>query len=54
MAEGEPARQRARQLVHGRFEPLEVHAEVLIWMCAAPPESINGYFVTSVPHSERL
>jgi NAD(P)-dependent dehydrogenase (short-subunit alcohol dehydrogenase family) len=54
LEEGEPARQRARQLVHGRFEPLEVHAEVLIWMCAAPPESINGRYVTSVPHTAAL
>ena len=49
-----PAVARARQLVHGRFEPLDVHAAVLLWMCAAPPEVINGHYVTSVPHSDRL
>ena len=54
LPEGEPARQRARQLVHGRFEPLETHASVLLWMCAAPPESINGRYVTSVPHTASL
>jgi NAD(P)-dependent dehydrogenase (short-subunit alcohol dehydrogenase family) len=54
MAAGEPARARARELVHGRFEPIETHAEVLAWMCAAPPEVINGRVVTSVPHTERL
>jgi NAD(P)-dependent dehydrogenase (short-subunit alcohol dehydrogenase family) len=54
LPEGEPARQRARQLVHGRFEPIEAHAEVLIWMCAAPPEVINGRYVTSVPHTAPL
>jgi glucose 1-dehydrogenase len=50
----EPARARARQLVNGRFEPLEAHAAVLAWMCAAPPEVINGQYVTSVPHTDRL
>lgn len=54
LPEGQPARARARQLVHGRFEPLEVHAQVIIWMCAAPPESINGRYVTSVPHTAAL
>ena len=56
LPEGEPARQRARQLVHGRFEPLETHASVLLWMCAAPPESINGkYDPTQRPaHGEFL
>ena len=49
-----PAVARARQLVHGRFEPLDVHAAVLLWMCAAPPEVINGQYVTSVPHTDRL
>ena len=32
LQEGEPSRARARQLVHGRFEPLETHAEVIVWM----------------------
>jgi NAD(P)-dependent dehydrogenase (short-subunit alcohol dehydrogenase family) len=50
----EPARARARQLVHGRFESIETHARVLAWMCAAPPESINGSYVTSVPHAASL
>jgi glucose 1-dehydrogenase len=50
----EPARARARQLVHGHFEPLEAHAAVLAWMCAAPPEVINGHYVTSVLHADRL
>jgi NAD(P)-dependent dehydrogenase (short-subunit alcohol dehydrogenase family) len=50
----EPATARARQLVHGRFEPLDAHAAVLLWMCAAPPEVINGQYVTSVPHTDRL
>jgi meso-butanediol dehydrogenase/(S,S)-butanediol dehydrogenase/diacetyl reductase len=54
LAPGEPARARARELVHGRFEPIESHAEVLAWMCAAPPDAINGRLVTSVPHTERL
>jgi NAD(P)-dependent dehydrogenase (short-subunit alcohol dehydrogenase family) len=49
-----PARDRARQLVHGRFESLETHALVLAWMCAAPPESVNGTYVTSVPHAAPL
>ncbi|MBV9172719.1 MAG: SDR family oxidoreductase [Chloroflexi bacterium] len=51
---GDPARARARQLVRGRFEPLESHAEVLAWMCAAPPEVINGRYVTSTPHTAPL
>jgi NAD(P)-dependent dehydrogenase (short-subunit alcohol dehydrogenase family) len=51
---GEPARTRARQLVRGRFESLERHAEVLAWMCAAPPEVINGRYVTSTPHTAPL
>jgi glucose 1-dehydrogenase len=50
----EPARARARQLVHGRFEPLEAHAAVLAWICAAPAEVVNGRVVTTVPHSEAL
>jgi glucose 1-dehydrogenase len=50
----EPARARARQLVHGRFEPLAAHAAVLLWMCAAPPEAVNGQVVTTVPHAEPL
>lgn len=50
----EPAKARARQLVHGRFESLETHAGVLAWMCVAPPEVINGRSVTSVPHVEDL
>jgi NAD(P)-dependent dehydrogenase (short-subunit alcohol dehydrogenase family) len=50
----EPARARARQLVHGRFAPLEAHAAVLAWMCAAPPEVVNGHYVTSVPHAGAL
>jgi meso-butanediol dehydrogenase/(S,S)-butanediol dehydrogenase/diacetyl reductase len=54
LPEGEPARQRARHLVHGRFEPIEAHAEVLVWMCAAPPDVINGRYVTSVPHTAPL
>jgi NAD(P)-dependent dehydrogenase (short-subunit alcohol dehydrogenase family) len=51
---GEPARARARQLVRGRFESLERHAEVLAWMCAAPSEVINGRYVTSTPHTAPL
>jgi hypothetical protein len=51
---GQPARARARELVHGRFEPIQTHAEVLAWMCAAPPDVINGRLVTTVPHTERL
>lgn len=50
----EPATARARHLVHGRFEPLEVHAAVLAWVCAAPPEVVNGRLVTTVPHVESL
>jgi len=50
----EPAKARARQLVHGRFEPLEAHAAVLVWMCAAPAEVVNGRVVTTVPHVEGL
>ena len=50
----EPARARARQLVHGRFAPLEAHAAVLAWMCAAPAEVVNGHYVTSVPHAGAL
>src|SRR5207244_2593580 len=48
-----PAVARARQLVHGRFEPLDVHAAVLGWMCAAPPEVSNGQSVSRVPHTDR-
>jgi NAD(P)-dependent dehydrogenase (short-subunit alcohol dehydrogenase family) len=51
---GDPARARARQLVRGRFESLERHADVLAWMCAAPPEVINGRYVTSTPHTAPL
>jgi hypothetical protein len=54
MAPGEPARRRARELVFGRFEPLEHHAAVLLWACAAPAEVVNGRFVTTVPHVGRL
>ncbi len=51
---GEPAKERARQLVHGRFEPIESHAEVLVWACAAPPDVINGHYITTVPHTAAL
>jgi NAD(P)-dependent dehydrogenase (short-subunit alcohol dehydrogenase family) len=51
---GEPARRRARELVHGRFEPIERHAEVLLWACAAPAEVVNGRYVTTVPYAGEL
>src|SRR5262249_58354311 len=50
----EPARARARQLVHGRFAGLAEHAAVLVWMCGAPAEVVSGHYVTRLPHSRPL
>ena len=49
LAPGEARERRARLFVFGKFQPVEVHAEVLAWLTTAPPESVNGKTVETVP-----